>query len=264
MHLTSTDGTLIGYETRGAGPAVVLVDGALCHRGGGPMRPLAAELSDDATVLLYDRRGRGESGDTSPYAVEREIDDLAVLVDAAGGAAVLVGISSGGALALLAAGRLGAERVPALAVYEPPYLPEELRATLARYPDELGAALARSDRDLAVTLFLRQVGLPEPAIAGARQSPDWAGMTALAPTLGYDAAVMGDSAVPADLARALEVPLLALAGGASPDFLQYGARTLAGLAVRGEFDVLPGQGHQADPAVLGARLRSFMRDWVGG
>ena len=105
--LTSADGTRIAYDIVGHGPAVILIDGAMCFRGGGPMRPIAEALSGQLTVVLYDRRGRGESGDTLPFAVEREIEDIAALIDAAGGQAALFGISSGGALALRAAAALG-------------------------------------------------------------------------------------------------------------------------------------------------------------
>src|SRR4051794_6315211 len=118
--VTSADGTSIAYEVAGAGPAVILVDGAMCHRSGGPMRPLAALLRSRFTVYAYDRRGRGDSGDTAPYAVAREVEDLAALVEAAGGAACAYAISSGGALVLAAV----AAGVPLtrLAIYEPPFL----------------------------------------------------------------------------------------------------------------------------------------------
>src|ERR1700755_1481848 len=98
--LTSADGTMIAYERAGDGPPVILVDGALCHRGSGPARPLAKALADQFTVYTYDRRGRGESGDTAPYAVEREIEDLQALVEEGGGTVAVYGISSGAALAL--------------------------------------------------------------------------------------------------------------------------------------------------------------------
>src|SRR4051812_20466048 len=113
--VTSADGTSIAYSTTGHGPAVVLVDGALCHRASGPSGPLAARLAERFTVLTYDRRGRGESGDTAPYAVDREVEDLAALIEAAGGSAMLYGISSGAVLALYAASRVA--DVDRIAVY---------------------------------------------------------------------------------------------------------------------------------------------------
>ena len=248
----SADGTHIDYEVVGSGPAVILVDGAMCYRDAGPMRGLAAALADAWTVVLYDRRGRGGSGDTAPYRVDKEIDDIEALLGAVGGRASLFGISSGGALATLAAARLG-PAVDRLIVFEPPYMPEPARGGAAAYTAELTSALAAGDRDGAVAAFLRRVGTPAPAVDGMRQSPGWAGMTAIAPTLAYDDAVMADSAPPVSASR-IVVPTLALAGGASPEFLQWGAKALAEAVPHGEFRVLPGQGHDAGPAVLAAAV----------
>ncbi|QAY73733.1 alpha/beta hydrolase [Agromyces protaetiae] len=256
--LVSADGTRVAYEVVGEGPAVVLVDGAMCFRDSGPMRALAAELVGSATktgcsAVLYDRRGRGRSGDTLPYAIDREIDDLAALVDAVGGRAALFGMSSGGALAALAAARLG-DAVSTLVVFEPPYLPEQDRLEASAYTAELTRALAAGDRDAAVAAFLARVGVPLQGVEGMKRSPAWAGMTAIAPTLGYDDAVMGDSAVPS-AAAAITAPTLALAGGASPDFLRWGARALAGAVPGARFEVLEGQGHDVDPVPLAAAIR---------
>ncbi|MDP2326501.1 MAG: alpha/beta hydrolase [Dehalococcoidia bacterium] len=249
----SADGTRIGYEISGTGPAVILVDGAMCYRGSGPMRGIAAELSSGCTVVLYDRRGRGESGDTPSYRVEREIDDIEALLGVMGGRSALVGISSGGALATLAAARLRSA-VSHLIVFEPPYLPEPARPAAAMYTAELTAALAAGNRDRAVAAFLARVGAPAEAIEGMRRSPAWAGMTAIATTLGYDDAVMADSAVPA-AASGIVAPTLALAGGASPDFLQWGARELAAVVPDAEFRVLPAQGHDVEAAPLADAVR---------
>lgn len=285
--MTSADGTRIAYELHGDGPGVVIVDGAMCFRASGPAHPLCAQLDDDFTVLLYDRRGRGESTDStgntagatevergsadtdaeprSARSVERELDDLdqlvETLVDATGSgcsAPALIGISSGAALALHAAARIG-DRVSAVVVYEPPYMPEPLAAGARAYTQSLGDALAAGDRDQAVSLFLSRAGTPAEALEGIRRSPAWPGMTALAPTLAYDDAAMGDSRVPADLVASIGAPVLALAGGASPDMMQFGAREVADAARNGEFDLLDGQGHDADPGVLAARIREFLR-----
>lgn len=261
----STDGTEIAYELHGDGPGVILIDGAMCFRDSGPMRPLCTQLDEDFTVLLYDRRGRGRSGNTEPYSVDRELEDLDALLDAlldstgtTCGAPALVGISSGGALALRAAARFGT-RIRAVAVYEPPFMPEPLRTDARDYTAALTAALAAFDRDTAVELFLRRVGMPEQALAGIRQSPAWSGMTTIAPTLAHDDAVLGDSRVPSELVAYISVPLLALAGDGGPEMMQYGAREVAECARGGEFDVLEGQGHDADAGVLAARLREFLR-----
>lgn len=256
--VSSSDGTTIAFETSGSGPVVVLVDGASAHRAGGRSREIAAALADRLTVVVYDRRGRGESGDTLPFAVAREIEDIAALVDAAGGSATLVGFSSGGALAVTAAAALGPETVNRLAVYEPPYLPEEAQAPALEYTAALGDALARDDRDAAVELFFRRVGVPEDQIAGIRQSPHWAGTMALAPTLAYDDAALGDSLVPDEVVAALRVPVLGIAGGASPAFLHYGAHEIAAGAADGRYVELPGQTHDVQPDAIAPALLEFV------
>ena len=249
----SADGTAIAYEARGAGPVVVLVDGAMCFRDSGPMRGIADAIGDRLRVVLYDRRGRGASGDTAPYAVEREIEDLAAIIDAVGGPVALFGMSSGGALALRAAASL--DSVARVAVYEPPYMPEPAVAGAQAYTAELAEALGRGDRGAAVEAFLGRVGLPPQAVAGMRHSPGWPGMEALAPTLAYDDTAMGDSRVPTFEREDAEV--LALAGGASPDFLQYGARAVAE-ATGGRFELLDGQTHDIAPDAAATALIPFV------
>lgn len=238
----SADGTRIAYEVQGTGATVVLVDGAMCFRDGGPMRGIAAAIGDALRVVLYDRRGRGESEDTLPYDVDREIDDLAAIAETVGGRVTLFGISSGGALALRAAAAL--DSVTRVAVYEPPYMPESAIDGAAAYTSDLANALHRGDRGSAVEAFLRRVGAAPEAIAGMRRSPAWAGMEAIAPTLAYDDAVMGDSRVPPLHGIAAEV--LALAGTASPDFLQYGARAVA-QAAGARLELLDGETHDISP-----------------
>ncbi|MFK3671006.1 alpha/beta fold hydrolase [Leifsonia aquatica] len=256
--VTSADGTTIAYETTGSGPAVILVDGASAHRAGGRSREIAAALADRLTVVAYDRRGRGESDDTLPFAVAREIEDLAALIDAVGGSATLVGFSSGGALALTAAAALGPETVTRLAVYEPPYVPEEAQAPAREYTAALGEALARDDRDAAAELFFRRVGVPDDQIAGLRQSPHWGGTTALAPTLAYDDAALGDSLIPDEVIAVLRVPVLGIAGGASPSFLHYGAHEIAAGAADGQYAELPGQTHDVQPEAIAPVLVEFV------
>ncbi|NNC11974.1 alpha/beta hydrolase [Planctomonas sp. JC2975] len=261
----SADGTAIAYEAHGDGPGVILIDGAMCFRDSGPMRPLCTQLNDDFTVLMYDRRGRGESGDTAPYDVDRELDDLDSLLDVllestgtACAAPALLGMSSGAALTLRAAARLG-DRIRGVVVYEPPFMPEPLTDGARAYTEALREALAAGDRDRAVTLFLARVGMPEQAIAGMQQSPAWQGMTGIAQTLAYDDAVMGDSRIPTDLVADITAPVLALAGGASPDMLLYGARGVADAARNGAFAVLPGQAHDVHAAALAGAIREFLR-----
>jgi pimeloyl-ACP methyl ester carboxylesterase len=255
--LTSADGTEIAYEIAGSGPPVVLVDGAMCFRDSGPMRSIADALTGRLSIGLYDRRGRGASGDTSPYSTDREIDDLAALIGALGGAAGLFGISSGGALALHAAAALGPATVTRVGVYEVPFVPEPMRAGAAGYTQELTTALAAGDREKALRLFFSRVGMPEEAIEGMSRSPFWPVSLAIAPTLAYDDEAMGDSAVPIDLVRRLRVPVLGLAGAASPDFLQFGARGVAEAAADGRFELIAGQTHAIEADAVAPHLTSF-------
>ncbi|WP_348787420.1 alpha/beta fold hydrolase [Leifsonia sp. NPDC080035] len=259
--LTSPDGTVIDYEIAGPddAPAVVLVDGAMCFRDSGPMRSIADALAPELRVVLYDRRGRGASTDTVPFSVHREVEDIAALVDAVGGRAAVFGMSSGGALALAAASELGQGRVTKVAVYEPPFMPEPAIPAAAAYTEELTATLAAGDRERAVEFFLRRVGVPDAGIEGMRGSPTWAATVALAPTLAYDDAALGDSRVPAELLRDLPVPVLALAGGASPEFLRFGAERVAEEARDGRYAVVDGQTHDVGAAPLAAHLLAFLR-----
>jgi pimeloyl-ACP methyl ester carboxylesterase len=253
---TSRDGTSLAYEVIGQGPTVILVSGAMST--GGTVAPLAQRLADRCTAVVYDRRGRGESGDTKPYAVEREVEDLAALIDAVGGEAALFGVSSGGALVLQAvASGLRAGRA---AVYEVPYADflqggAEREAT---YKEQLNKALTDGRRGDAVELFLRLTGLGEEVIRGARQSPMWAGMEAVAPSLAYDDAVMGDGLLDRDRLAAVSVPVLAVAGGASPDWMREANRAVAETVPQGTYRVLEGQTHMVEPDVLGPVLADFL------
>ncbi|MER5210644.1 alpha/beta fold hydrolase [Streptomyces sp. NPDC002838] len=251
---TSRDGTRLAYQRTGQGPAVILISGAMST--GGTVAPLAGPLSDRFTVVSYDRRGRGESGDTAPYAVAREVEDLAALIDVVGGEAALYGISSGGALALhAAASGLAVRRV---AVYEVPFAVYEGGVKeRAEYTEHLTEALAQGRRGDAVELFLRLTGLAEEMIQGARQSPMWAGMEAIAPSLAYDDAVMGDGRVPRERLASIAVPVLAMAGDASPAWMREAAQAVAEAAPEGTYRVLEDQTHMVDPNVLAPVLAEF-------
>ncbi len=251
---TSHDGTSLSYQSTGQGPAVILVSGAMST--GATVAPLAVPLSGGFSVVWYDRRGRGASGDTPPYAVQREVEDLAALIEAAGGEASLYGVSSGGALALhAAASGLPVRRV---AVYEPPFAVYEGGAKeRAEYTRGLTEALGQGRRGDAVELFLRLTGLAEEMIQGARRSPMWPGMEAVAPSLAHDNAVMGDGLVPRDLLASIAVPVLAVAGGASPAWLREAAQEVAEAAPEGTYRALEGQTHMVDPNALAPVLAEF-------
>lgn len=255
--VTSRDGTGIAFEQSGRGPAVILVDGALCSRASGPMRGLAALLAEQFTVYAYDRRGRNESGDTQPYAVDREVEDLEALIDAAGSSACLYGASSGGALALLAASKLG-PKVRKVAGYEAPYDAEPTaRRRMRDYAKDLTEALAAGRRGDAVEHFMRLVGVPADQVVGMRQSPYWSALEAIAPTLAYDSAIMGDGAPPLEQAASIAVPALLLNGGASPTFMGASADALAAVMPQAERRVLPNQRHDASAEALAPVLADF-------
>ncbi len=265
LSVTSKDGTRIAYEVQGSGPAVILVDGALCYRGFGPMAGLAKLLEPHFTVYTYDRRGRGESGSASgdrSHIVEYEVEDLAALIQVAGGSAYLFGISSGGALALEAALRLGAGRVKKLAIYEAPY-DSEAGAPQAwrQYRQQLADLLAQNRQGDMAALFMQFVGTPADRVNGMRQSPMWPMIEAVAPTLLNDAADLGpDRAVPAGRAEQVTIPALVMNGGESrtiAPFMVATAQALAKAMPRGQYRELPGQRHDVDVAVLAPVLVEF-------
>lgn len=252
--IVSRDGTRIAYGISGRGPTVVLVSGAMST--GATLAPLAELLAERFSVVSYDRRGRGASGDTPPYAVAREVEDLAALVEAVGGEAGLYGISSGGALVLEAA----ASGLPVrqVAVYETPFADHGGGvAERAEYTAALTEALERGRRGEAVELFLRLTGLAEEMIQGARRSPMWAGLEAIAPSLAHDDAVMGDGLVPRERIASIGVPLLAVAGEASPRWLRAAVHDVAEAAPKGAYLTLERQSHMVEPEVLAPVLVEF-------
>jgi len=253
----SKDGTEIAYDKRGEGPAVILVDGALCYRSFGPMPGLAELLSPHFTVYNYDRRGRGDSGDTQPYSVAREVEDLEALIDEAGGEAFVFGTSSGGALALEAAIQLGS-KIMKLAMYEPPYnSSEDVRGAWREYRQDLAKLLAAGRRGDAAALFMRSVGTPEDQIGGMRQAPIWSMFEAVAPTLAYDAAVLGeDRSVPSKRAAQVTSPTLVMNGTIIP-FMAGTAREIAESIPYAEHRTLEGQPHDVDLNVLAPILIEF-------
>jgi pimeloyl-ACP methyl ester carboxylesterase len=249
----STDGTVIAYETCGQGPPLILVDGALCYRGMGPSRAVAKALSEHFTVITYDRRGRGESGDTAPYAVEREVEDLGALIAAAGGSAYLCGFSSGAVLALEAAAR--GLPITALALYEPPFIVDDSRSPRpADYVEQLNALVASNRRGDAVRLFMRQVGVPAPLVPLMRLMPAWGKLKAVAHTLAYDGEVMDDTQLgrplPASRWPGTKVKTLVIVGGKSPAFFHTGTRMLTDLLPNAEHRVLDGQTHMVKAKAL--------------
>lgn len=261
--VSSSDGTRIAYDQTGTGPALILVDGAMCHRAFGPMPALVPLLAPHFTVITYDRRGRNESTDNAPYAVEREIEDLAALIALAGGSAFVYGISSGAALALLATA--SGLPVTGLALYEPPYrsnVGDAERNAAVQYRDQMNELSAAGRRGDMVRMFMTLVGTPSEAIEGMSHSPMWPMFEAVAPTLSYDAAIMGDNSVPIDRAATVTVPTLVAAGGASPEWFRVAAHELAEAIPDHREATLDGQTHEVDPTVLAPRLIAFFSERV--
>ena len=257
--MISKDGTTIAYERHGSGPAVVLVGGGAVDRA--ENAPLADALAERFTVFNYDRRGRGESGDTPPYAVEREIEDIEALIREAGGSAHLYGVSSGGALALEAAA--AGIAVDRLAVYEVPYnvAPDWPRRWRA-YTEELSALLAGGRRGDAFARFMRLAEIPEAEIEAARAAPFWSELEAIAHTLAYDAACLGDGAPPRDRLAAITRPALVATGsdsGAAEWVRALGpaADAIAASVPHGSRVTIAGSGHVADPQAVAGTLAAF-------
>ncbi len=260
--VNSSDGTTIAFERSGEGPPLILVDGALSYReGGGSSRPLAARLAQRFTVYSYDRRGRGESGDTAPYAVEREVEDIQALIREAGGSAYLYGISSGAALALEAAAC--GTGVTKLALYEPPFIVDDSRPPVQPdYARKLNELLAAGRRGDAVRLFLREVGLPSIVVALMRFMPAWSKLKAVAHTLPYDFATLdGNQAgnpLPAERWGAVTMPTLVVVGGKSPAWFHHGTQALADVLPNAQHRVLDGQTHMVKPKALAPLLAGFL------
>lgn len=260
--LTSADGTPIGYTATGHGPTVLYIGGAIMHRAIDDCASgMAAALSSDYTVITYDRRGRGESGDTPPYAVQREIEDITALIAKFGDTAMVFGESSGAVLALEAV--LARAPISRLALYEPPFIVDGDRDPMpADFPDRLDALIAAGRRDEVLELFMTvAAGLPATAVQEARSSPMWPVLDSVAHTIAYDGRVMGDtqSGDPFALQRFAHVatPTLALAGGTSPDHQRNAVRQLVAVLPNARTQVVDGQGHQFDPAVIAPLVSRF-------
>ncbi|NEC69329.1 alpha/beta hydrolase [Streptomyces sp. SID9727] len=258
--VVSADGTAIAYEKQGTGPAVVLVGGALMTRDASA--ELAALLAGHFTVITYDRRGRGDSGDGSAYEVRREIEDIDALIEGpGGGSAMLFGMSSGAVLALEATARGSA--VPRLALYEPPFVTDDSRPPLpADYVAHLTELTGRGACGDAVEYFMTvAVGVPGEMVAGMRQAPFWAGLEAVAHTLSYDGRVMGDTMsgrpLPVERWASVTVPVLVGSGDMGAPHMLTGARELAAAGDNFTLRVFPGEEHDISPQAMAPALVAF-------
>jgi pimeloyl-ACP methyl ester carboxylesterase len=256
----SKDGTTIAFDTRGEGPPLIVVGGALNDRHAAAT--LAELLAPSFTVYAYDRRGRGDSGDTPPYAVEREVEDLQALVERAGGTAFAFGHSSGAVLTLETA--LETPGITRLVLYEPPFIVDDSRPPLPDdYVPHLKELAATERRGEAVEYFMATgVGVPAEAIPSMRESPFWPSLEALAHTLWYDGVIMGDNMVgkplSADRWSSVTIPTLVIHGGASPASLPNAAQQLADIVPNARRVTMDDQTHEVDPTLLAPVLTEFL------
>jgi pimeloyl-ACP methyl ester carboxylesterase len=259
--VVSKDGTTIAFNRIGHGSPVILVDGALCARTMGPSGQLAERLAPNFTVFTYDRRGRGASGDTPPYAVEREVEDIEALVSEAGGTAFLWGCSSGAVLALDAANRL--EGIKKLALFEAPLIVDDSRPATVEDWVRIREAVAAARPGDAVKLFLRSVGMPAFLIPLMRLTPVWSKLRAVAHTLPYDGDIVQNyqrgKALPAGSWASVTMPTLVMDGGKSPAWIRHANRSLASVLPNAQYRTLEGQTHMVKAKAHAPSLVEFFK-----
>jgi pimeloyl-ACP methyl ester carboxylesterase len=257
--VVSRDGTRIAFSRVGRGSPVILVDGALCHRTMGPAEPLARLLAPHFTVYTYDRRGRGASGDTPPYAVERELEDIEALVVEAGGSVGLWGSSSGGILALDAANHL--EGIRKVALFEAPFIVDDTRPTTVEDWVLIRAAVAAGRPSDAVKIFLTSVGVPPFIVAVMRLTPVWSKLKGVAHTLPYDSDIaqkyQTGQPLPAGSWASVTMPTLVMDGGKSPAWIRHANRSLASILPNAQYRTLDGQTHMVKAKAHAPALVAF-------
>ncbi|GAA0948283.1 alpha/beta hydrolase [Nonomuraea longicatena] len=266
--VTSKDGTTIAFEKFGQGPPVILVDGAFVYRAIDPWaNQFAGELADRYTVYTYERRGRGNSGDTAPYAVAREIDDLAALIEHAGGTAHVVGLSSGAVLALDAAA--SGLPITKLALYEPPFIVDDTHEPRADdYLDHARKLIADGRKGDAIAHALtKTVFLPAEMVDEMRAQPFFAAMEAVGDTVAYDGEIMdglmSGNPLPTDRWNAVTTPTLVLYGGASEQWMHNAAHALAETlptTATPQISGLDNQTHEIAADILAPTIDKFFTD----
>ena len=255
----SKDGTTLAYDVYGSGPALIYITGATCFRSFEPVLHDAAVFAEQFTVYNYDRRGRGDSGNTLPYAAAREVEDIEAMVDAAGGTAYVYGHSSGAILALEAAMQLG-DKVSKLVMYDPSYASDKAdQHAFTELSQGVDRLLDSGKNDEAINLFLEGIGIPAEVINGMmRQSAQWPTMVALAPTLAYDAMLASDLA-PVERAFRLTIPTHIMTGEESPASMHEVANQLREAIPNATYKTVAGQDHIPNPEVVLPLLSSFLR-----
>ena len=254
--VTSEDGTKIAYDKVGIGPVVILVLGALNSRKSGAK--LAKLLAPQFTVFSYDRRGRGDSTDTAPYAPQREVEDLAALIDEAREPVCLYGHSSGAAIVFEVAIKLP-NKIKKIAIYEATYtLTGDAREAAKKYNKQLKELLASGRNGDAVALFVRHVGVSDKQIQAMKRMPMWRGLEALAPTLAYDSDILGEGhSLPTALLAGITTPTLVMHGGKGAPSMRYAAQAISKAIPNAQLRTLAGQTHGVSPRVLAPILTEF-------
>lgn len=258
MKTTSRDGTTLSYRKSGQGPALILIDGALCSTALGPMTDLLPLMAEHFTVYHYDRRGRGESTDASGYSATREVEDLSAMIEVAGGSAMVVGMSSGAALAAMAAAE--GSKISKLVLCEPPFITDSnAKAEHQRKVKVLNDLLKQDKRNEAVAYFqVDIVGIPRFVPWILRLTPMWPKLKAVAPTLRYDMEVLGDGGIPSGLSK-IKVPTAVVGGGKSAPFLQNAVNATAAAIPGAQKIVLPDQSHNFVAKKVAPELIKFLR-----
>ncbi|MEQ1770511.1 MAG: alpha/beta hydrolase [Devosia sp.] len=260
--VTSKDGTQIGYSVIGSGPAIVLVDGAMCWRDMGPSTPLAAELKDRFTVYTYDRRGRGESGDTKPYSTQREVEDVAAVIAAAGGTVAIYAISSGVALALEAANSLPG--ITSMVLYEAPMFTDGTRKPVpGDYVQRMEQLVASGDNAGAVKHFMQNgIGIPWFGLLMMQLFGMFKKMAPVGPTLPYDTAFVYPfwtyKPLPANRWPNVTVPVLTMGGSKSDEWMQNAQKAIAANLPNARHETLQGQNHMVAATAIAPRIKEFL------
>ena len=254
----SKDGTTLAYDVYGSGPALIYITGATCFRNFMPIVHDAKTFAKEFTVYNYDRRGRGDSTDTPPYAIEREVEDIEAMIDAAGGKANLLGHSSGAVLALEAALRLGG-KIDKVVMYDPPYVHDEAeKATYAQLSRKVQMLLDEGNNKKALKTFSKGIGMPTLFVWLLPLFPGWKKMSALAPTLAYDIELTKDLP-PLDRVTEVTIPTQIIVGEKSPAFMQQVANQLTDAMPTATYKLLAGEDHMVSAKVLLPMLTAFFK-----
>lgn len=254
-YVRSKDGTKLAYNKTGAGPPLIYITGASCFRSFSPILKAVKVFSQHFTVYNYDRRGRGDSSDTAPYTVSKEVDDLEALIDACGGKAFLYGHSSGAVLALEAALRLE-EKIDQVIVYDPPYVhTKSYKANYQALAEEVMVQLSQKNNKQAMKTFLSGIGMPKFFVWFLPLFPGWRTMHTLAPTLAYDIELTKDFP-PLDRFKEIKLPTLVLVGSKSPESIRVVGEEIAKAIPNAAFEKVAGQDHMINAKVL---LPKFIR-----